>query len=276
MLTHSFSIIGLGKVGTSILETFLNTGNKLVGVSTRNEISGEKVASKYNCLFESIPEHILRADIIIIATNDASIKEIGAGIISKTDGVVAHTSGALSSRIFSPHKGRVSIHPVFPVYEKFMNLSGKRFTIEGDEKGLEVSREILKGINGKFSTIDVGKKPLYHLASIVGSNFITSVAYLCAEIYKISGLDEDVAIEIVGETFSAIKKSGIYNALTGPVERGDTDTIRMDIEAIKDYPDVRKFILPLFELTTKLAKKKGIGDEKISGIMDVLAHYHFS
>ena len=276
MQNHSFSIIGLGKVGTSILKTFLNVGNALVGVSTRDEIFGGKVASEYNCLFEPIPEHILSADIIIITVNDASIKETGTDIIGKTDGVVAHTSGALSSRIFSSHKGRVSIHPVFPVYEKFMDLSGKRFTIEGDNTGLEISREMLGSINGRFSIIDADKKPLYHLASIVGSNFIASVAYLCAEIYKISGLDEDAAIEIVGETFSAMKKKGIYNALTGPVERGDTDTIRMDIEAVKDYPDVKKFILPLFELTVKLAKKKGIGDEKISGIMDVLAHYYSS
>ncbi len=274
MQNHSFSIIGLGKVGTSLLETLISAGNELIGVSTRDKKFGKETAKRYHCIFEVIPESILAADIVFIATNDASIETIGKKIIDKTKGVIAHTSGILTSEIFVPHKGRVSIHPALPVYKKFMDLMGKRFTIEGDKIGLKMSREILQSIEGKISTIDVGKKPLYHLASVVGSNFLNSIAFLCAEIYKIAGCNEDFCIEMMEETISGIKNKGIDNALTGPVERGDIETIKMDIEAIKDYPEWKKFILTLFELTTKLAKKRGVGDEKISRIMDVFTHYY--
>jgi len=274
MFKHSFSIIGLGKVGTSLLQTLLNGRNELIGISTKNEPFGKEVASEYNCIFESTPENILRADIIIIAVNDASIKEIGQKIMNKAKGVIAHTSGALSSNIFSPYNGRVSIHPVFPVYERFMNLIGKTFSIEGDEKGLNIVREILDSIDAHYFIITSEKKPLYHLASVIGSNFINSLAWFCSEVYRMSGINEKVSIEIIEETISAVKKKGMYGALTGPVERGDMDTVRMDIDALKDYPELKKIVIPLFELTLKLAKKKGIEDEKISRIMGLITSYN--
>lgn len=180
--------------------------------------------------------------------------------------VICHFSGSLSSDIFS-NKERAgvfvcSVHPIYAFSNKFtayQNLTEAIFTVEGDPNALERMQEIFQLLPNQIVAISTEEKAKYHAAASVASNQVTGLLWMAIELLKESGIEEKTAYRmlepLVKNNINTIFSAGCSDALTGPVERGDTATVEKHL-AVLEKPLWNRVYCAAGALTVKLAEEK--------------------
>ncbi|MCL1925483.1 MAG: DUF2520 domain-containing protein [Defluviitaleaceae bacterium] len=237
-------IIGCGKVGTAL--------GSYLGITPTKNIEETKNAniifiatpdSKIKEVYEQIKTYLannhiskgsLEANFPLVPTlSDGSFSD---GIASIASGkiIFCHMSGFLASDLFKDNIG-FSIHPMAAV-TKETDLKKIMFTIEGDSKHIHIIKELFP--NNQI--IKKEAKPLYHAAAVIASNFLVGIYNIAENVLKEAGIQNtEMLMGLVETTINNIKSKGSINALTGPIERGDLETVKSHLEALpENYKDI--------------------------------------
>jgi predicted short-subunit dehydrogenase-like oxidoreductase (DUF2520 family) len=243
----AIAVIGAGKVGSALGILLQRQGYSVTGVASRTFASAEKLAEKLGCRAYALPEEAARAaGLVFITTPDRVIGEVAA-TISAANGfnpgqVVAHTSGAHSAAVLTGVRETsalaVSIHPLqsFAGVEAAIdNLPGSYFALEGDEAAMAVAGQVVQDLGGRAFTLAAEAKPLYHAAACIASNYLVSLMHFATGLYGNFGLGRQEAFQallpLVEGTIKNIGRVGPVAALTGPVARGDGNTLEDHLAA---------------------------------------------
>lgn len=277
MKKKKITILGVGKVGSALAWELSSAGYKVKYLIGRDEALLNKLSKRIKgCKVSSLitTDILQRSDIVFITVKDSqipdTIEEIrltGADIEGK---MFIHTSGSLSSSVLSLLKRRKantgSFHPI-QTFNKVSTkrgklLSGIYFGIEGDEETKKFLRKAAKKLGSGVVEMQSARKPLYHLASVMASNFLVTNINLISGVLNKAGIKDvnayDVYKGIISQTLKNIEKSGQVDALTGPVDRNDMETISSHIEYIKKHlPEMETFYKEASKMTSKVAKEKG-------------------
>jgi len=220
------------------------------------------------------PDRIARAaagaKTVIIATPDSAIASVEKEAAPGTGPghVVLHLSGALSSSVLSACRTAGadvgSMHPLqsFSSFTESLDLiAGSIFTCEGDDKAVRTAKAIAGLVSSRPVTISSAAKPLYHAAAVSASNFLVTLLTLSADLMEKTGMDRKTALDalmpLVDGTIRNVRSRGAPQALTGPVERGDMETVRVHLKAIrKECPDLEEMYAALTKMTREAARRK--------------------
>jgi predicted short-subunit dehydrogenase-like oxidoreductase (DUF2520 family) len=239
---------------------------KLAGYYSRSLSSAKDAAAWTNSkAFESSQALIEASDVVFITVPDDMIAKVWADL---TQGfptlpdpqplqrdprpaqpqlagkTLCHCSGSLTSALFQDAQKygayACSLHPLFAISDRqtaWKQLSESCFTYEGSEAAYDRLAPLLQFMGNKIGRIDADKKVLYHAACVFFSNLAVGLAGCGEALLKSCGLDKDFAETawhalFLGNSENIVKK-GTTNALTGPAERGDTETIQKHIAALK-------------------------------------------
>jgi predicted short-subunit dehydrogenase-like oxidoreductase (DUF2520 family) len=240
-------IIGAGKVGIALGHVLQNKGFAIVAVASRRDESLE-LARNYipggSLYTKNVSEVVREADVIAIATQDREINAVAQEIFRKADKLdrklFFHTSGAHPATELSPleQKGAIlgSLHPLqtFPdVNSGIVALPKTYIFIEGDEKAIPVLDLLASTIGFKAVKIESKNKVLYHLSAVFVCNLLTALMHTGEGIVNRIGIDLTPFFPIIETTLRNIEKKGPLLSLTGPVVRGDAETVASHLEAIK-------------------------------------------
>lgn len=221
--------------------------------------------------FKDLDSLIEVSDTLFIATSDGAIKEVWDCIAVKNvkGKVVCHFSGSLSSDIFSNKESAgvwvCSVHPIYAFTNKFtayQNLTEALFTVEGDSQALQHMQELFQLLPNRIVQIPTEAKAKYHAAASVASNQVTGLLWMAVELLKESGISQETAYAmlepLVKNSINAVFSQGCQAALTGPIERGDTLTVKKHLSAMKNAQN--PLWLPAYQavgmLVTELAREK--------------------
>ena len=210
------------------------------------------------------------ADLILISVSDDAIRKVSEKLARQkafADGsIIAHLSGALSSEELSAAREHcqcalASMHPLqtFPTVDAAISmLQGAYCFYEGDDKALPVIEGLAKTIGLKPCRIDKKAKTLYHASAVMACN------------YFISLMDSALAVA------QQAGKLGTHDSLTGPIARGDIDTVQRHLQQLAQTPnDLEAVYRVLGKYTAEMAAQKGtISPEKAKELTDLLIHYH--
>lgn len=238
--------IGAGKVGFSLGKYFSINNINLTGYYSKSTSSAKEAAKFTNSKFyDSIDSLIMDSDMIFITTPDDVVLKVWQNIkyLNLKDKILCHTSGSLSSKIFSniDNSGAFaySIHPMFPFsdrYNTYKHLKNCYFSIEGSKKYLVEVNNLINSLGNPTLIIDQDKKSLYHLANVTVSNLVLSLLSKGCEYLAQCGVDEKTAlnslIPLIENNILNLKEKGFINALTGPVERNDIGTVKKHLDVI--------------------------------------------
>lgn len=281
-MKSSFAVVGCGKLGSALAEQLVNGGYRPEGFSSRTLVSAENVARLTGTgRFETAPWKITAsADIVFITTPDDAIggafKEIADNNGFKEQAIVLHCSGSLPSTIFSvPESLSVStgsMHPLqsFASVTKGTNpFSGINIAVEGDSHAVEKAKEVAKDLQANSFTIKTDAKTLYHASAVVASNYFVTLQGMAFKLIEASGISPDEAYNVLGPliegTISNIKKAGIANALTGPIVRGDVETVKEHLQEISEKTSEFTHLYKTLGIyTLKLAEERGTLSETVS------------
>lgn len=264
--------VGAGKVGFSLGKYFSINNITLSGYYSKNYISAKEAANFTDSnYYSTIYDLINDSDIILITTPDDVVSEIWQEIklFNIKNKIICHTSGSLTSEIFldisNSDAYAYSLHPIFPFSDKFTTykyLSSCYFSLEGNKKYLFLMKDFFEALGNTVFIIAENKKALYHLSNVMVSNLVLSLinkgcGYLCE-----CGLKPSDALNalmpLIENNLINLKTKGFSSSLTGPIERGDLDTISKHLKVIpqKDAELYKNLSLNLINLSSQKHPEK--------------------
>ena len=260
--------IGAGKTGCTLGKYFTDHEIDVTGYFSKSRNSARMAAefTGTRC-FESLEDAVESSDIIFITASDGAIGEIWDSIkkLAIGDKIVCHCSGSLSSDVFTgiEESGAYgySVHPMYAIsdrYNSHVNFTEATVTIEGSEKHRDFVSDLFRKSGNTIKIISRENKPLYHAASVVVSNHVVGLIQFGVDLLEDCGFTGEEALEalfpLINNNVDNIRKSGIVNSLTGPVERGDAETVQKHLERL-DGED-RELYRLLTRRILKIAKVK--------------------
>lgn len=273
---YKVSIIGAGRVGSTLAYLLKQGGYSIGGMSCRREESARRavefVSGGVPCRDNG--EAVGDSDIILITTPDQAIatvaRQLRGARIDWKGRIAYHCSGCLSSDILSPlaEVGSAigSLHPLHTFAQPAQTVSrwkGCYFFIEGDARARQVALEMSAALGGKGVVISPQQKPLYHASATMASNYLVSLIWLSLLLWERIGIpfSEGVSalMPLIKGTFEDIAKLGVASALTGPVVRGDLTTIKAHLQALREADKMAwQVYCKIGAVTAELASRNGL------------------
>ncbi len=243
--------IGAGRMGFTLgkhITVKKPEGIIVTGYYSRNVESAKEAAEFTDTLYyEALVDLVKESDTLFITVPDGQIAvmaEMLDGLGDVLDGkIICHTSGALSSQVFSGMKQPVygySIHPVYAVNSKtesYINFSDCFITIEGHERYLQSFVDLFASMDHEVKVIDASNKVKYHASAVFASNLVVGLYHMAVELLVECGFNKEDAERALKPLFennaSNIINYGCNNSLTGPVARCDIDTVSKHTKVLK-------------------------------------------
>ena len=221
---NSIRIIGRGRVGTAVAGRLVERGHQLV--------DGD-------------------AELVLLCVPDSAIGEVACSM--QPGPWIAHTSGATPLAALAPHTTRFGLHPLQTIVlgRGPEQLDGAWAAVTGEDeeavaRGIWLAREL----NLIPFRIQEEFRALYHAGAATASNYLVTLYRAAVRMFELSGAPPAALLPLIQRVID----NGFE--LTGPVARGDWQTVEAHIAALRhDAPDLE----PLYRaLATTLAEGQGL------------------
>ncbi len=193
--------------------------------------------------------------------------------------VVAHTSGATSVAVLAPCEQAGAATLVFHPLQTFSEpitgstrFPGTAIAItpsdaRPDSPASTLGFALAHVLGARPFSLPDDKRSLYHAAATLACNYLVTLEHHSKRLFVQAGLPEDEALALflplVRATLDNVAAQGTVAALTGPLSRGDTQTIVNHLEALaSDAPDLLPLYRALGRATLDLVEARGEVDTR--------------
>ena len=218
-------IVGSGNVAYHFVHR-LNQLNYSVGVLSRNQDTGEKLAQKLDLIFYSNWEEISpnSFDLIIVCVSDGQINYVLEKAPTTIDVII--TSGATSLSQFNRKRTGV-LYPLQTFSkERTLNFETIPLFIEANEGSFkEKVVELANNMSTQVFFADTTMRNHLHLAGVLVNNFTNHLYHLADKHLASKNIPFEYLLPLIEETINKVKEIPPKSAQTGPAVRGDESTI---------------------------------------------------
>jgi pantoate--beta-alanine ligase len=205
-------------------------------------------------------------DIVLLCVPDRAIAEVAAGI--EPGPWVGHVSGATPLSALDPHERRFGMHPL----QSFSKSRGPE-QLDGAWAAVSAETEDARAVGYRLAEI-LGLRPFvledagraaYHAGAAVASNYLVTLRRAAGSLLEAAGAPP--------EALDPLMRGVIDNGfeLTGPIARGDWETVARHLEAIRaERPELEELYLVLAEATARIAGRKLPRDTVSQGVSRTL------
>ncbi len=187
------------------------------------------------------------ANLVMLASIDrvlwSTARAVARGADLRKGTVAFHCSGAFSADAIAPLRvagaALGSLHPLQAFAspeEGLVLLPGSSFAVEGDRGALPVLSALALAVGGRPVKVRAVDKPLYHAAASVTSNCMIAVAHLgTTMLAAVPSFAKDPfrpLAQLLRGTLRNLDRLGPQRALTGPIVRGDVETVKEHLRAL--------------------------------------------
>jgi predicted short-subunit dehydrogenase-like oxidoreductase (DUF2520 family) len=173
-----------------------------------------------------------------------------------------HMSGALSTDVLSPLHvsgyGVGSFHPLQAIAHPVTGaerLPGSFIAVTGAPSALAVARRLASALGSPILSVPETRRPIYHAAAVMASNFLPPLLDAACRLLEQAGVPPDQSLPallpLVRGVLANVEESGLEASLTGPVARGDVETVGLHLRALE--PGDRKLYSVLAAELVRLA-----------------------
>jgi predicted short-subunit dehydrogenase-like oxidoreductase (DUF2520 family) len=245
---HSIAVVGAGRVASSLARVLRERGAPVRFIAGRNLEHARAAAEFAGAGVEALPLESIPdvAQCIIIAVSDAAIPLVAEQLAKAglATGIALHTCGSRGPNALAPladtgvSTGVLYPLQTFPTPEQgARSLPGTYFSISGDPAATAWARELVTLIPGKFISAEPAKSALFHAAAVLASNYQMTLLDAALEAMECAGVAREDALAalapIARATLENTLRMGPQAALTGPIARGDHETVRRNLNALR-------------------------------------------
>lgn len=187
---------------------------------------------------------------VFLAVPDAVVPEMAhalAGQGPAPSGCAAfHLSGALSTEVLSPLHAQGyavgSFHPLQAIAHPVTGaerLPGSYVAVTGAPQAVSVARRLAASLGSPILTVPEARRPLYHAAAVMASNFLPPLLDAACRLLERAGVPYDEALPallpLVRGALNNIEEQGLEQSVTGPIPRGDVETVDLHLRALDPH-----------------------------------------
>jgi predicted short-subunit dehydrogenase-like oxidoreductase (DUF2520 family) len=271
----TIAVVGTGAVARAVVHAQRAVGGRVVAVISRDADRAARLAGAQGTLATTELGSLDAADAVIVAVSDRAIPEVGARLSAQRPvpaTVFLHTSGLLSGAELAGAPVRAgSLHPLqsFPRVPESdadgdallgARVRGAHWFHEGE--GDDVACALVEAWGGTFHALAPGSKAIYHAGAAILSNHTVALFAAATRLFASAGVDADAAraplSTLLAGTAANLAALGTPAALTGPIARGDVETVRAHLDAMRTAaPDLIPSYVEAARLAVDVALAKG-------------------
>lgn len=273
-MSETLSVIGCGAVATPLVRSLVSTGNVSLGrVWNGSAESSEQAVARLGAGVACAgADELEPADLVLIGAPDRRIvsiaRQISSTPVAGRGSVVFHLSGALPAESLSALRQNgaalASLHPIVSVPSLAHaphDLSGTYCALEGDEEGC-TRLETLAGAAGlRPFRIRGDRKALYHAGAVFATNYFIALEEAAVSLYEDAGVSRETALEFlhpfVRGALDNFRVSSRGAALSGPIARGDVETVECHLTALQQGSRMLELYRLLGREALELVRSRG-------------------
>jgi predicted short-subunit dehydrogenase-like oxidoreductase (DUF2520 family) len=254
------AIVGAGNLGSALARSLQQAGYAIEAVIAR---SGGASLRKAQKLAQQMGARAatdlsdVEARLVWFCVPDAAIAAAAQSLMSQVEWkgrVAVHSSGALTCDELAALRRRgaavASVHPLMTfVQQSRPSLRGVPFAIEGDAAALRSARRVVEDLGGHAYSIRKKDKAAYHAWGTFASPLFTALLATTEEVATLARVSRKAArqrmIPILLQTLANYASFGAAGAFSGPIVRGDVDTMKRHLRVLRGSGDAREVYMAL-------------------------------
>jgi predicted short-subunit dehydrogenase-like oxidoreductase (DUF2520 family) len=264
-------VVGAGRVGTALAVALRRAGHEVVAASAVSDASVRRVARNLPGAAIMQPSEVVgAADLVLLAVPDDALPALVAGLAATGAAfegrLVAHVSGRHGLAVLEPavRAGALplALHPVMTFTgrpDDIDKLAGISFGVTAPDALRPVAEALVVEMGGEPVFIADDQRDLYHAALASAANHLVTLVVQAMDLLAGAGVAQPARMlgPLLGAALDNALRLGDA-ALTGPVARGDADTVASHIRALRaDAPEALPAYLALARLTADRAVAAG-------------------
>jgi predicted short-subunit dehydrogenase-like oxidoreductase (DUF2520 family) len=188
-------------------------------------------------------------DLVLLCVPDRSIAEVAAGIAPGP--WLAHVSGATPLAALAPHTKRLGVHPL----QTFTRQRGPE-QLDGAWAAVTAETDEALGV-AIWLAVTLGLRPFalreedratYHAGAAIASNYLVTLRHAAGALFEAAGAPPEALDPLMLRTIENDFE------LTGPIQRGDWETVERHLEAIRTAcPELEPLYRVLADATVAVA-----------------------
>ncbi|TNF83751.1 MAG: DUF2520 domain-containing protein [Acidobacteria bacterium] len=267
----TFSLVGPGRVGSSLACWLVESGASLVEVAGRSEPTARALATRLGgqtAALASLGSE--NEDLLLIAVSDSALAGVAATLARHPQAKVAlHTSGHQSAAVLHPlgPQGTAtgSLHPLmaYPdILPAASAAAGSVFAVDGEPEAQQMARRLVTAWSGEAVEIPAESRPLYHLAASLAAGGVVTLLATACNIASSAGLPAAVGRGYLELALGALDQTrGLADpaaAITGPVARGDLETLEIQLRRLREAdPERAALVATIARETLRHRQQRG-------------------
>ncbi len=278
-------VVGTGRAGAVLGAALARAGHRVVAVYAVSAASLDRA----DRLLPGVPvkdaDHVVReSQLALIATPDDELADVVAGLAAagafRPGQLVVHPSGRHGLGVLEPATARgaipLALHPVMTFAgapEDLLRLTGATFGVTAPDQLRPVAEALVIDMGGEPVWVPEEARPVYHAALSWSSNYLVTLATSAADLLRDAGVESPARLlaPLLGASLDNALRRG-DSALTGPVSRGDAETVQVHIDALREHaPELVAAYVAMARLTAERALQSGLlKADRAAGLLHVL------
>ncbi len=223
------------------------------------------------------PAWIGEAGVLLLAVRDDALRGLALMLhhsqAVRAEHVVLHLSGVQGQEALGPlvttRAALGSLHPLQTISEPegaSERLKGAWAAVEGMPRAVETAEQLARDVGLKPFRLATKHKAVYHAGAVFASNYFVVIEAVAQRLLRHAGLTDAEAWE---GTLANLARQQPSDALTGPVMRGDVETIVRHLESLTI--DDQNLYRLLGRAALELARKQGMDEALAEKMAEALA-----
>lgn len=241
-------VVSAGRVGSVLGAAISGAGHVVVGVSAVSRASLRRAANLLPDAPVLAPDEVVRrSDLVLLAVPDDVLPGLVSGLTTtgafRAGQMVVHTSGARGVDVLAPATRLgvlpLALHPAMTFTGRPEDVARLAAACVGvtvaDETGWSVGEALVLEMGAEPVRVPPQARPLYHAALTHGANHLATLVRDAVDALEQAGVVP--AERLLGPLLEAALDNTLRHgdrALTGPVTRGDVDTVRLHLRVLAD------------------------------------------
>ncbi len=243
-------LIGEGRLGRTILRSLGKRVVAIVRKSVPRDLEARTTGDEVIRIEMAGLHSVVEAETMWLAVPDRVIPEVVDKLVEigipAALSLVVHSSGALGVEVLNPLESNsckvAALHPNLVLDGNSPFPADTIWGITQRSLSIDRVRRLLGVDSHRFLPIGNRHRPIYHAAATLVANYPLLLAEHAAGLYRTTGVDAlDARAIIAGYLRSVAEKVesantdlSLLDALTGPVARGDAETLDLQLESIEE------------------------------------------
>jgi predicted short-subunit dehydrogenase-like oxidoreductase (DUF2520 family) len=257
----SVAIVGAGSLANFLAPALRKSGYAITEIICRDapssRRSAQRLAGKVGARAVTVQNERLVADLIWLCVPDREILTAAKALAGTVRGRVKfafHSSGALASRELDALRKQgiavASVHPLMTfVAGGAPLLAGVPFAVEGHAAATRMARRIVRDLGGESFALPASRKAAYHEWATMTSPLFLAFLVTLEEAARAAGLTREQSrrksLPIIRQTLENYARLGPQHSFSGPIIRGDVETVARHLSVLKKHPEVRSVYVAL-------------------------------